>query len=86
MFRYVLLAVVSASAASAADWPLFRGTSQMLGTATAKLPDQLEERWTFKTGNAIEGAPVIVGGVVFVASIDKHLYAKIGRASCRERV
>jgi len=58
-----------------ADWPLFRGDATMTGTGTAKLPDQLEERWTFKTGNAIEGAPVIVNGIVYVASLDKHMYA-----------
>lgn len=63
-----------------ADWPLFRGDPLMTGTGTAKLPDQLEERWTFKTGGpkangGIEGAPAIAGGVVYVASLDKHLYA-----------
>lgn len=47
----------------------------MTGTATATLPDQLAERWTFQTGNAIEGAPAIVGNVVYVASMDKFLYA-----------
>jgi outer membrane protein assembly factor BamB len=58
-----------------ADWPIFRGDALMTGVGTAKLPDQLEERWTFKTGDTIEGAPVVVGGVVYVASLDKHLYA-----------
>jgi outer membrane protein assembly factor BamB len=59
----------------AADWPIFRGDAQMTGVGTAKLPDQLDERWTFKAGEAIEGSPVIVGDVVYFASLDKHLYA-----------
>jgi outer membrane protein assembly factor BamB len=58
-----------------ADWPVARGDATMTGTGTAKLPDQLEEKWTFKTGDAVEGAPAIVGGTVYVASFDKHLYA-----------
>src|SRR4051812_15053875 len=62
-----------------ADWPVVRGDALMTGVATAKLPDQLEEKWTFAAGNAksggIEGAPAIVGGVVFLASLDKPLFA-----------
>ncbi|MBA4064368.1 MAG: hypothetical protein C0501_11775 [Isosphaera sp.] len=71
------LFVLSCAAAPAApgDWPLFRGDPLMTGAGAADLPDQLDERWTFKTGNAIEGAPVVAGGVVYVASLDKHLYA-----------
>jgi outer membrane protein assembly factor BamB len=58
-----------------ADWPVFRGSPEMKGIAEAKLPDRLTERWTFKTGNAIEGAPAVVADTVYVASADKHLYA-----------
>src|SRR4051794_12700174 len=73
-FGLFLLAVCPA--ASAADWPVFRGDAAMTGTAAdAKLPDQLQEKWRFKTGNAIEGAPAVVGGVAYVASADKFLYA-----------
>src|SRR5580704_14563190 len=58
-----------------ADWPIFRGDALMTGVGTSKLPDQLDERWTFKSGDTIEGAPVVVDGVVYFASLDKHLYA-----------
>jgi outer membrane protein assembly factor BamB len=58
-----------------ADWPVFRGDPAMTGIGDAKLPDQLAIKWKFKTNNAIEGAPAIVAGVVYVASADKHLYA-----------
>lgn len=76
--RRVLLAGPLAllfSAAAAADWPLFRGDPLMSGVGEAKLPDQLDERWAFKTGDAVEGAPAVAGGVVYVGSADKHLYA-----------
>ena len=56
-----------APAALTTEWPLFRGSPQMLGTGTAKLPDQLDELWAFKTGNGIEGAPAVVADVVYVA-------------------
>lgn len=32
-------------------------------------------KWTFPTGAPIVGSPVVDGGVVFVASLDTHLYA-----------
>lgn len=77
MFRVVLTSAILACFVSPApaDWPVFRGDATMTGVGTAKLPDQLEERWTFKTGSAVEGAPVIAEGVVYIASLDKHLYA-----------
>jgi outer membrane protein assembly factor BamB len=56
----------------------------MTGAGDAKLPDQLEVRWTFKTGDAIESAPAIVDGVAYVSSLDKHLYA-IELASGKEK-
>lgn len=59
----------------AAEWPLGRGDAQMTGVGAAKLPDQLDERWTFKCKDSVESAPVIVDGVVYIASMDKHLYA-----------
>ena len=58
-----------------ADWILFRGDPLMSGVGSAKLPDQLDERWTFKTGDSIQGAPAVVNGVVYVPSFDKYLYA-----------
>jgi outer membrane protein assembly factor BamB len=60
---------------TAADWPVFRGGPEMTGVAVAKLPDQLAERWAFKCKDVVEAAPAVVGGVVYVASTDKHLYA-----------
>lgn len=82
MLRFMPAALVAALLLPnfvSAEWPVVRGDTLMTGAATAKLPDQLEEKWTFAAGNpkngGVEGAPAIVGGVVYVASLDKHLYA-----------
>ncbi|MGL6075859.1 MAG: PQQ-binding-like beta-propeller repeat protein [Fimbriiglobus sp.] len=71
----VLLACSLATPNAESSWPLFRGNAEMQGVAAAKLPDQLQELWSFKTGDSIESAPVVVGDVVYVGSMDKHLYA-----------
>lgn len=77
MRRSLIAAALAALLVSpvAADWPVFRGDPLMSGVGTAKLPAQLAERWTFKTGDSIVGAPAVVGGVVYVGSFDRHLYA-----------
>jgi len=73
----LLIAAVFATPALGADWPVFRGNSAMTGVGSPKLPDQLEERWVFQTKvkDTIEGAPAVVDGVVYIASMDRHLYA-----------
>src|SRR5438132_11642834 len=62
-------------AAARGDWPLFRGNPLQTGVADAALPETLKVRWKFKTGESIETAPAIVGGVVYVGSLDQYLYA-----------
>jgi outer membrane protein assembly factor BamB len=75
VFTRALVVTSLTAGIAVADWPLFRGDPLMSGVGAAKLPDQLAERWTFKTGDAIEGAPAVAGGTVYVGSFDKHLYA-----------
>jgi outer membrane protein assembly factor BamB len=70
-----LVALLTLVGISPADWPVFRGDPAMTGVGDARLPDQLAVKWKFKTNNAIEGAPAVVAGVVYVASTDKYLYA-----------
>ena len=70
----VALALLTPSLARA-DWPLARGDARMRGVADVKLPDQLDEVWAFKSKDTVESTPLIVGGIVYFTSFDKHLYA-----------
>jgi outer membrane protein assembly factor BamB len=63
------------AAADKDDWPVFRGDPEQTGAAAARLPDQLEVLWKVETGDAIEGTPAVSRGVVYVGSLDEHLYA-----------
>jgi eukaryotic-like serine/threonine-protein kinase len=69
------LSLLFPAIAPAADWPLFRGNALQNGIADARLPDQLEVRWTFKTKDSVEGAVAIADGVVYAGSYDGFLYA-----------
>ena len=57
-----------------ADWPVFRGDSQLTGRADGNLPDTLQLAWTFETSGEILSTPVIANNTAFVSSMDKHLY------------
>src|SRR6476661_5743137 len=75
----VLTAVLTAAAAPAADWPVFRGNATQTGVAADALPDRLAVRWQFATGGgptaSVEGTAAIAGGVAYVGAFDDHLYA-----------
>ncbi len=58
-----------------AHWAFWRGNAASQGLGNATLPDELQERWSFKTKDMIAGAPAILGDVIYVASMDRHLYA-----------
>jgi outer membrane protein assembly factor BamB len=62
-------------AANTTTWPLFRANPEQTGVTAAKLPDKLEVLWTFPAEDAFEEAVAVAGGVVFVGSMDEHLYA-----------
>jgi outer membrane protein assembly factor BamB len=70
----VLPALVSLSLVGA-DWPLFRGDARQTGIAKDGLPEQLAVLWKFETKDNIEATAVIVDGVVYIGSMDEHLYA-----------
>jgi outer membrane protein assembly factor BamB len=59
----------------AGDWPVSRGGPLQTGIAPDPLPDPLVIRWSFKAEDAFEGSAAIVGGAVYVGSMDEHLYA-----------
>jgi outer membrane protein assembly factor BamB len=71
----LLVTVLTPASGRAADWPQFRGDARQSGVAASGLPDDLVPRWTFKAGDSIEGAAAVADGVVYVASMDQHLYA-----------
>lgn len=78
MTRALLLLLALTLPASASEpWPVFRGDAAMTGVAPAsvKLPATLDEIWRFECGDAVEGAPAIAAGTVFVSSMDRNLYA-----------
>lgn len=67
--------IPKATPSPSTDWPVFRGNPQGTGVGTAKLPEQLAERWVFQCKDSVESTPAVVDGVVYIASTDKHLYA-----------
>jgi outer membrane protein assembly factor BamB len=72
---FTSMSLLAVLAIGAADWPLFRGNALQTGVADAKLPDELDILWTFKAKDSIEAAAAIADGVVYVGSLDEHLYA-----------
>lgn len=65
-----------ATAPSASDdWPMFRGNHQLTGVAGSVLTGDLERRWTFPAGEAVNSSAAIADGVVYVGSENGDLHA-----------
>ena len=62
-------------AATATDWPLFRGNQALTGIAHGRLPDELKLRWKFQTDGPIRSSPVVRGDRAWIGSDDGHVYA-----------
>ena len=73
--RFALVTLFLVAVLTAADWAVFRGNPQQDGVSAEKLPDKLVELWKVTTGESVEGTAAIVDGVVYVGSLDSHLYA-----------
>lgn len=71
----LLVLVLVAGAADAADWPVFRGGPSLAGRAAGELRLPLRKLWSFRTGDAVRSSPVIAAGKVFVGSDDGCVYA-----------
>jgi len=56
-------------------WPMFRGNSQLTGVATSVLPDDLQVRWRFRAGDAVQSSAAIIDGTAYFGSDDGFLYA-----------
>lgn len=70
-----LFAFATTASAEPTNWPHPRGGLQGLGVADVKLQDSYQPAWTYKTGGAVLSSPIVVDGVVYVGSEDKHLHA-----------
>ena len=57
------------------NWPMFRGSQELLGIAQGQLPDSLEFLWRFKTDRGIKSSPVIDSNIVYIGSNDDNIYA-----------
>ena len=62
---------VSAPAASPDDWPMHRHDALRSGGTRAAVPAELKVLWDAPVGGGAS-SPVVVGGRVFVASVDEH--------------
>ena len=72
----ILLAVFLLTLPAFADWTSFRGDA---GADRRGRPRRcrasLKPLWTFEAADGFEGTAAIVGGTVYVGSLDGHLYA-----------
>src|SRR4051812_37132311 len=75
MSRVILLAALAALPAGGDEWPLFRNTPTGTGVAASAIPDKIDLLWQFSTKDSIESAPAVADRVVYVGSMDEHLYA-----------
>src|ERR1051326_701961 len=67
--------VGASSAGPAANWPMYRGSSGLVGIAAGRLPEALVLSWSFKTEGPVKSSAAIVGGRVYVGSDDGNVYA-----------
>jgi outer membrane protein assembly factor BamB len=59
---------------AATNWPSFRNGFALLGIAESPLPEKLEQRWKFATGEMVVSTAAIVDGRVYVASLSGQLF------------
>ena len=64
------------------DWPTYRHDAARSGTASSEVKVDLNEAWRTKIGGRVS-SPVIAGGRVFVASVDRHTVHALDAADGR---
>src|SRR5437868_6025328 len=75
MKRLALLFLL-AGATTCSSQATFHGNIARTGVYNSAGPVKLNGvKWTFKTGGPIVASPAVVGGVVYIASMDAYLYA-----------
>lgn len=68
-------AAASTFAFGSEQWPVARGDAALTANAAGTLPAAFKVKWRFQTAGPIKSAPVVAGGIVFAASMDKFVYA-----------
>ena len=61
-------------------WPTYRHDAARSGSTAATLPDRLQQKWSAKLPSAAS-APVVAGGKVYVAAVDRHTVCAFDAAS-----
>jgi len=76
MKRFALLAILAAAAVPARAQTTFHGNNARTGVyASAGPTGPATLKWTFKAGGPIVTSPAVADGVIYIASLDGHLYA-----------
>ena len=70
----LVVAVATAGAQSATEWPVYRGDHGLRGVASEAVGDVLVRRWTYRAERAITGSVVVRDGRVYASSRDGHLH------------
>ncbi|MEW5907084.1 MAG: PQQ-binding-like beta-propeller repeat protein [Elusimicrobiota bacterium] len=73
--RAAALALVAPAAASAADWPLFRGNAGRTGYAAEQAAPPLAKAWEFQAAGGIVSSPAVYDGTVYIGSRANRFYA-----------
>ena len=71
----MLLLAGTCFAASATEWPSFRGAPAMNGMAASTLSPPLRLLWTYETGSSVESSAAISGDSVYVGTKTNALLA-----------
>ena len=62
------------------EWPTFRHDASRSGSTSADIPNTLKKAWTLEIGGRLS-QPVLAGGRLFVAEVDRHAVHAIDEAT-----
>lgn len=65
LFAVAYLYLCTTLPGQSADWPVFRGTSELTGKSAWSMPDVPALLWTFNSGSRSKSSPVISDGVIY---------------------
>jgi len=66
------------------DWPTYRHGPSRNGSTTCSVPAEVKPLWQVEIGGKLS-APVVAGGMLFVAAIDEHTVTALDAARGTER-